>query len=106
MSHGVSKLKILRLYSVQAKRRVYTLQSGSKGAAGKRKRPDAASAVDASAGDTCMRQWLHAPELMHVPCHDHCAAYKLSSNNSIIPAMPGSPAAPCLWHTCFAGLCQ
>lgn len=35
---------------MQAKRRVYTLQSGSKAAAGKRKRVDAATADGASAG--------------------------------------------------------
>ncbi len=38
---------------VQAKRRVYTVQSGSKGAAGKRKRADGATANGASAGRSC-----------------------------------------------------
>lgn len=35
---------------MQAKRRVYTVQSGSKGAAGRRKRADGATANGASAG--------------------------------------------------------
>ena len=38
---------------MQAKRRVYTVQSGGKGAAGKRKRADGATANGASAGLSC-----------------------------------------------------
>ena len=42
-----------KVHWMQAKRRVYTVQSGSKVAAGKRKRADGATANGASAGLSC-----------------------------------------------------